>query len=153
MPQIGVIGAGSCSPETAALAEEVGAEIALREGVLVCGGLGGVMEAAARGAKQAGGITVGILPGNRFSDANPFIDIPIVTDLGHARNALVVHSSQALIAITGGYGTLSEIALALKLGKPVIGIKTWNVDPKVISTIHPAEAVAWAYEMIAHNQP
>jgi hypothetical protein len=148
MLQIGVVGAAACSPEIAKLAESVGKEIAHRGGVLVCGGLGGVMEAAARGAKQAGGVTVGILPGGRFADANPYIDIPIVTDLGHARNALVVHSAQAVIAVEGGYGTLSEIALALKLAKPVIGLKTWNVDPSIISTANPAEAVAKAYEMI-----
>jgi uncharacterized protein (TIGR00725 family) len=149
MPQIGVIGTGSCSSDIATLAEEVGAEIARQAGVLICGGLGGVMEAAARGAKQAGGVTVGILPGNSFTDANPFIDISIITDLGHARNALVVHSSQALIAVAGGYGTLSEIALALKLGKPVIGLKTWQVDPNIICVLNPIAAVARAYEMIA----
>ncbi len=109
------------------------------------------MEAAAKGARLAGGITVGILPGSNFADANPYIDIPIVTDLGHARNALVVHSSQVLIAVAGGYGTLSELALALKLGKPVIGIKTWNVDPNIILVDQPAAAVAKAYEVISHK--
>ncbi|MBW1839257.1 MAG: TIGR00725 family protein, partial [Deltaproteobacteria bacterium] len=105
--QIGVIGAGQCSSEIEKLAEEVGKEIARNKAVLVCGGLGGVMEASARGAKQEGGNTIGILPGVSFEDANPFIDIPIVTGLSHARNVLVVRSSHALIAIEGGYGTLS----------------------------------------------
>ena len=104
--QIGIIGASECSLETERLAEEVGREIARNKAILVCGGLGGVMEASARGAKQEGGITVGILPGFSFEDANPFIDIPIVTGLSHARNVLVVRSSHALIAIEGGYGTL-----------------------------------------------
>jgi hypothetical protein len=151
MLQIGVIGAGSCPTETAQVAEGVGREIARRGGVLICGGLGGVMEAAAKGAKQAGGLTVGILPGSSFADANPYIDIPIVTDLGHARNALVVHSSRAVIAVTGGYGTLSEIALALKLNKPVIGLNSWDIDARIIRALHPVEAVTKAYEMITQG--
>lgn len=147
--QIGVIGAGQCSPEAEKLAEEVGREIALNKATLVCGGLGGVMEASARGAKQEGGNTVGILPGFSFKDANPFIDIPIVTGLSHARNVLVVRSSHALIAIEGGYGTLSEIAIALKLGKPVIGLRcTWEVSKEIITVETAQEAVKRAISLI-----
>jgi uncharacterized protein (TIGR00725 family) len=96
--------------------------------VVVCGGLGGVMEAACRGAKDAGGTTVGILPGSDRAAANPFVDVAIPTGLGEARNALVVRAADALIAVGGGYGTLSEIALALKAGKPVVGVGTWDID-------------------------
>ena len=110
----------------------MGREIARAGAILVCGGLGGVMEASARGAQREGGITVGILPGDSFEDANPFIQVPVVTGLGHARNVLVVRSAQALIAVKGGYGTLSEVALALKMGKPVVGLHTWDVSRKII---------------------
>jgi len=96
--------------------------------VVVCGGLGGVMEAACRGAKEAGATTVGILPGADRSAANPFVDVAIPTGLGEARNALVVRAADALIAVGGAYGTLSEIALALKAGKRVAGIGTWDVE-------------------------
>ncbi len=148
MVQIGVIGAGQCSSRTSLLAEEVGKEIARAGAVLVCGGLGGVMEAAARGAQGEGGITVGILPGESFEDANPFIQIPVVTGLGHARNVLVVRSAQVLIAVKGGYGTLSEVALALKMGKPVIGLHSWDVSKKIIQVETPLEAVKKALRLI-----
>jgi len=148
MVQIGVIGAADCSAEGAALAYEVGTLLAQQGAVLVCGGLGGVMESAARGAKNAGGQTVGILPGVDAREANPYVDIKIVTGLSHARNVLVVRSSDALIAIEGGYGTLSEIAIGLKLGKPVIGLKTWDVDPNIIHVTTAAEAVAKALKLI-----
>jgi len=124
---IAVIGDGRCSAEVAALAEAVGRELAERGAVLVCGGLGGVMEAACRGAKAAGGLTIGILPGTVRGDANPYVDIPIVTGLGEARNVLVVQSSQVVIAVHGEYGTLSEIAHALKLDIPVVGLCTWEL--------------------------
>ena len=120
-----VIGPGD---EPAAGAAEVGRLVAERGAVLVCGGLGGAMEAACRGAKQAGGVTVGILPGSDRSDANPYLDVALPTGLGEARNALVVRAADAVIAIGGGYGTLSEIALALKAGKPVIGLGTWEIE-------------------------
>lgn len=148
MPQVGVIGAGYCSPETELLAEEVGRGIARAGAVLVCGGLGGVMEASARGAQREGGITVGILPGDSFEDANPFIQIPVVTGLGHARNVLVVRSAQVLIAVKGGYGTLSEVALALKMGKPVVGLHTWDVSKKITLVATPQEAVNKALRLI-----
>ncbi|OEU55981.1 MAG: TIGR00725 family protein, partial [Desulfuromonadales bacterium C00003096] len=115
MKMIGVIGAGQCKGEIYELAKKVGAGIAKAGAILVCGGLGGVMEGACRGAYEAGGQTVGILPGTDKAQANPYVTIPIVTDLGHARNILVVQSSDILFAISGGYGTLSEISIALKL--------------------------------------
>ena len=146
--QIGVIGAGQCSLEIERLAEEVGREIAKKKALLICGGLGGVMEASARGAKQEGGVTIGILPGFSFEDANPFIDIPIVTGLSHARNVLVVRSSQAIIAVEGGYGTLSEIGIALKLRKPVVGLRTWDVRKKIVTVETPEDAVKKAISLI-----
>ena len=146
--QIGVIGAGQCSLEIERLAEEVGREIAKKKALIICGGLGGVMEASARGAKKEGGVTIGILPGFSFEDANPFIDIPIVTGLSHARNVLVVRSSQAIIAVEGGYGTLSEIGIALKLRKPVVGLRTWNISKKIITVETPEDAVKKAMSLI-----
>lgn len=122
---VGVMGAGDCNGEIYEQARKVGAGIAKAGGILVCGGLGGVMEGACQGAYEAGGQTVGILPGPDRTHANPYVTIPIVTDLGHARNVLVVRSSDILVAIAGGYGTLSEISIALKLGRPVIGLHTW----------------------------
>jgi hypothetical protein len=144
MLQIGVIGTGHCSEEAALMAEEVGREIARSRALLICGGLGGVMAAAARGASEEGGTTVGILPGALMEEANPHITIPIVTSMSHARNVVVVRSSHVLIAIEGGYGTLSEIAIALKLGKPVIGLHTWDVSSKIIEAASPQEAVRLA---------
>lgn len=125
---IGVIGGGRCSAETARIAEEVGRRIAEHGAVLVCGGLGGVMEAACRGAQAAGGLTVGILPGNDRAEANPYVRIPIVTGMGEMRNVIIIKSVQAVIAVDGEYGTLSEIGHALKRGLPVIGIHTWEIS-------------------------
>jgi uncharacterized protein (TIGR00725 family) len=123
---ISVIGADSCNNEIDKTAEEVGTLIAKRNAVLVSGGLDGVMEAASKGAREAGGVTVGILPGFTKDDANEYVTIPITTGLSHARNIIVVRSADAVIAVSGEYGTLSEIAIALKLCKPVIGIQTWG---------------------------
>ena len=116
--------------------------------MLVCGGRGGVMEAACRGAKSGGGTTVGILPGDRRSDANPHVDVALATGLGEARNALVVRAADALIAVGGEYGTLSEIALALKAGKPVVGLDTWDIGAIVRAT-EPGEAVRRALDLAA----
>jgi len=138
---IGVIGAGVCSDEVHKLAEEVGERIAGAQAVLVCGGLGGVMEAASKGAKKQGGITIGILPGIDRNYANPYIDFPIVTGLGEGRNLLVVRNSDAVIAFPGEYGTLSEIAFCLKLGKPVVGLSTWEVSDKIIQAKNAQDAV------------
>jgi len=149
---IAVIGAGECTPEVVRLAEEVGRRLAERGAILICGGLGGVMEAACRGAKGAGGTTVGVLPGTNPGDANPYVDIPIATGMGQARNVIVVASAQATIAVGGGYGTLSEIGHARKLGIPVVGLETWNLKKEgytgIMEAQSPAEAVeraiAWA---------
>jgi uncharacterized protein (TIGR00725 family) len=121
-------------------AELVGRELGSRGVVLVCGGLGGVMEAACRGAKESGGRTVGILPGADRSAANPYVDVAIATGLGEARNALVVRAADALIAVGGGYGTLSEVALGLKAGKRVVGLGTWDVEG-VVAADSPEAAV------------
>ena len=141
---IGVIGAGDCSEDVRKLAEEVGERIAKAGAVLVCGGLGGVMEASSKGAKKQGGITIGILPGIDKDQANHFIDFPIVTGLGEGRNLLVIRNSDAVIALPGEFGTLSEIAFSLKLGKPVIGLSTWDVSEKIIKAKNPEEAVRFA---------
>jgi len=124
---IAVVGPGTCTPEEAALAEAVGRGLAERGAILVCGGRGGVMEAACRGAKAASGLTVGLLPGTSPAEANAYVDVPLATGLGEARNVLVVRAAQAVIAIGGEFGTLSEIAFALKLGVPVIGLNTWEL--------------------------
>jgi hypothetical protein len=128
MIYVAVVGPGEAEERHAAAAEKVGRLLAEGGALLVCGGLGGVMEAACRGARAAGGTTVGILPGLDRSAANPHLDLSLPTGLGEARNALVVRAADAVIAIGGGYGTLSEIALALRAGKPVIGLDTWEID-------------------------
>ena len=127
---VAVATGGDADPEECALAEMVGRELARRGAVLLCGGLGGGMEAACRGAKEAGGTTVGILPGAQRLDANPYVDIALATGLGEARNALVVRAADALIAVAGEFGTLSEIALALRTGTPVVGLATWQLSKK-----------------------
>ena len=124
---IGVIGAGSADDKTLKSAEVIGRLLGKRNALLVCGGLGGVMEAAARGAKAEGGTTIGILPQDSTDLANPYIDIPIATGFGEGRNVIIVRTADALIAVGGEYGTLSEIAFALKMGKKVIGLRTWNI--------------------------
>lgn len=127
--QIGVIGAGSCPDAIYQVARDLGFEIGKMGWTLICGGLKGVMEGAARGCIEAGGLTVGILPGTDKKMSNPYIRIPLPTGIGEGRNMLVVRASDVIVSIAGGFGTLSEIALALKINKPVIGIKTWgNID-------------------------
>lgn len=144
---IGVIGAANASEEEKRTSEEVGFLIARRDCFLLCGGMGGVMEAACRGAKSAGGTTIGILPGSEPSSANRFIDIPIVTGMGEARNVIVAKSSHCIIAIGGSFGTLSEISFALKSGIPVIGLDTWDVSEEIIRCETPEEAVRTAFEL------
>ncbi len=146
-PIIGVIGGSTCTTEETALAEETGRLLAQRGAVLVCGGLGGVMEAVARGARANGGTTVGILPGADPAAANAYIDIPLATGLGEMRNFLIVRTAHALIAIGGGVGTLSEIALAQRIGKPVVGLHDSfrnTVDIPRVETV--PEAVWWALQ-------
>jgi len=153
---IAVVGGSVVSPRVASLAEEVGRELARRGAAVVCGGLGGVMEAACKGAKEAGGITIGILPGDPWDKEgkpNPYVDIPIVTGMGYARNAIVVKSAQAVIAIDGSFGTLSEIAYALQAGIPVIGLETWDLSQKGKqdnSILHARDAVDAVEQALAH---
>ncbi|MFQ5735414.1 MAG: TIGR00725 family protein [Thermodesulfobacteriota bacterium] len=143
---IAVVGGGDEDPVRDILAEQVGRLIAQADCALVNGGLGGVMRACAKGAREAGGLTFGLLPGSRSSDANEFIEVAVPTGLGEMRNALIVRAAAAVIAIGGGYGTLSEIALALKTGKPVVGLKTWDISPDVLKAASPEEAVRLALE-------
>ncbi len=125
--RIGVIGGARPEPRFEKIAREVGRRIAQAGAVLVCGGLSGVMKAASQGAKEAGGLTIGILPGAQTSDANPYIDVPIATGLGYTRNSIVAMNADVLIAVDGEYGTLSEIAYGRIFGKPVIGLESWDV--------------------------
>jgi uncharacterized protein (TIGR00725 family) len=149
-PWIAVVGPGRAGEAELALAEEVGAEVADAGAVLVCGGLGGVMEAACRGARSRRGRTVGLLPGLDRGEANGWVEIAIPTGLGEVRNALVVRAADALIAIGGAWGTLSEIALGLKTGRPVIGLGTWELarDGRAVDGIvamnSPRDAVSQA---------
>ena len=139
---ISVVGAGECSADEAKTAEEVGGLIAEAGFGVVCGGLGGVMEAACKGCKEAGGTTVGILPGSDPAEANEWVDLAVPTGMGEARNALVAKAGEAMVAVGGEYGTLSEIAFALKLKKRVAGIGTWNLgDGHIIEAKTPSEAV------------
>jgi uncharacterized protein (TIGR00725 family) len=154
---IAVIGGSQASVAELKSAEIVGREIARSGAVLVCGGMGGVMEAACRGARMEGGMTVGILPGENHLSANEFVDIPIVTGIGYARNVAVVRSARVVIAIGGSYGTLSEIGHALQSGVPVIGLETWVISRKgkdkspIVEARTAAEAVAKALEMIGET--
>ena len=152
-PRIAVCGSGRCDEATYEQAHEVGRLIGAAGAVLLCGGLGGVMEAACRGAREAGGFTVGILPGLEAAAANPYVDLPIVTGMGQARNVILVLSAQAIIAVAGEAGTLSEVALALKLGRPVVGLRTWRLlrpdgtpEERLLPAHSPEEAVRLALE-------
>ncbi len=154
---IAVIGASQCSPREAKLAEEVGRELAKQGVALICGGLGGVMEAVCKGASLEGGVTIGILPGGNRHAANPYVQIPIVTNMGEARNVVIVKSAEAVIAIGGSYGTLSEIGHALRNGVPVVGLNTWSLsrkgetDDSIIPAQNPIEAVSTALSLIKNR--
>ena len=141
---IGVIGAGDCPAEIYETSYNVGRIIGEKGWVLICGGLGGVMEGAAKGCFERGGITVGLLPGTEKRSANPYITLVIPTGMGEARNVLVVRASDVVLAIAGGFGTLSEIGLALKIGKPVIGLSTWRDIDGVDYVQTPQQAIARA---------
>ena len=144
---VGVIGAGQCSEKIYELAREVGRGIGRKGWYLLCGGLSGVMEGAARGCSEVGGTTIGLLPGLERTLANPFIKIAIPTGLGEGRNLLIVRASDVLIAVAGGYGTLSEIALSLKTGKRVIGLETWRNIEGIQHVATPEEAIERAREV------
>ncbi len=145
---IGVIGGGKCSAAIYTMAEEVGCLIAENKFLLICGGLFGVMEAACKGAKDGGGKTIGVLPGLERTDANDYVDIPIVTGMADARNLIIVRSASAVIAIGGEYGTLSEISFSLKFNVPIVGLKTWAVSPAINQVNTAKEAVAKAISLI-----
>ncbi|WP_420265188.1 TIGR00725 family protein [Candidatus Magnetominusculus dajiuhuensis] len=141
---VGVIGGRDVSPWHLGEAEKVGRLVALKGGLLICGGLEGVMEAVCKGAKKGGGLTVGVLPQGDKKHANRYVDIPIATGMGAARNAIIAQTADVLIAIGGSYGTLSEIAYALQFNKPVIGLKTWDVEGVIVAETA-AEAVEKAF--------
>jgi uncharacterized protein (TIGR00725 family) len=151
---VAVVGGAQCSRDEAKLAEAVGVELAKKKVTLICGGLGGVMAAACKGARSAGGKTVGIVPGNTRDEANSYVDIPIVTGIGEARNVIVVNTAQAVIAIGGKFGTLAEIAYALRSKIPVVGLNTWTLSKNgrlvksIIAANNPKEAVEKALAAI-----
>jgi uncharacterized protein (TIGR00725 family) len=157
-PRIGVSGAGDATATEVEVATRLGAALARRGAVVVCGGLGGVMTACARGAHEAGGLTIGILPGADAGAANPWITVPVVTDMGHARNVILVHSAEALVAVGGSYGTLSEVALALKIGVPVAALGSWQPEraghppPPITVLDDPEAAAAWAITAAARTR-
>jgi uncharacterized protein (TIGR00725 family) len=145
---IGVIGGNICTSEESKIAEKVGELIAKSGILLICGGMGGVMEAACKGASNAGGLTIGILPSDDINKKNPYIDIPIVTGMGIGRNIIIVRTADALIAINGKYGTLSEISFALQLNKPVFALQPWLAIPGVKIVKTPEMAVNLALNSI-----
>lgn len=152
---IGVIGSSKADQETMKLAELVGAEIARRGAAVVCGGLTGVMEAVCKGARSQGGLTIGIIPSYSKEDANPYVQIPIVTGMGMGRNVMVVMTADVLIAVSGEFGTLSEIAHALNIGKKVIALRTWKLQnartkpiPDLVEVDTPERAVDIALRCI-----
>jgi uncharacterized protein (TIGR00725 family) len=157
-PYIAVIGPSAGTPAELALGQEVGGLIAEAGAVLVCGGMGGVMETAAGGCADAGGRSVGILPSESRLDANPYLTVAVATGLGEARNAIVARTADAVIAIHGEFGTLSEIALALKMGKPVIGLGTWELAKDgvpvdaVVRASDPQDAVKTALQLIERRE-
>ncbi len=144
---IAVIGGRRVRKELLLIAEDVGRLIAERGAVLLCGGLGGIMEASAKGAKDAGGLTLGVLPQDDKGHANPFIDVPVATGLGIGRNVIIARTADSLVAIGGQYGTLSEIAFSLQLKKPVVGIETWDIDG-VIRAETPEDAVRKIFDKL-----
>lgn len=146
-PVIAVVGAGKCSRKLRDQAAVVGAYVAQHGGVILCGGMGGIMEGAARGAKEHGGTTIGILPTDDPADANEFIDIIIPTGFGDARNIMVVRSADVIVAFPGKYTTLTEMAFALKAGKPVISVNAWRLGEEIIQVADPLEAAEKAMEI------
>lgn len=156
---ISVVGGNTGPPELMAQAEALGRELARRGCTVVCGGRGGVMEAVCRGARSEGGHTIGILPGTGRDDMNPYVEFPIVTGMGYARNVVVALSGEAVIAVGGSYGTLSEIAHALNHGKPVVGLQTWLLghegadDHAIIRASDPQDAVEKAMAAALARRP
>jgi uncharacterized protein (TIGR00725 family) len=151
-PTVAVIGAGDAPASVRELAFEVGRELALAGAVLVCGGLGGVMEAAAHGARESGGHTIGILPGYAAASANQFIEFAIATGMGEARNAVVIGSANAVIALAGEGGTLAEIGFALKLGRPIVALAAWDHIDGLQRASSAAAAVTMALSAVARRE-
>ncbi len=147
---IAVIGGREATEELLSIAEEVGKEIARAGAILLNGGLGGVMLHSSKGAKEAGGLVIGILPQEDVKQANPYVDIPIATGLGIGRNVIIARTADAVVAVGGGYGTLSEIAFALQLGKPVVGVRTWGIKG-VLEAKTPEDPVKTALTLITNN--
>lgn len=147
-PLIAVCGGGSTDPKRELLARETGRILAERGAILICGGLGGVMSAAAQGAREAGGLTVGILPGMDKVEANPYIDLALATGLGHVRNTIIVRSAQGIIALPGESGTLSEVAFGLTIKRPVVGLQAWADIEGVLPATTPAEAVELVLKLL-----
>ena len=147
-PYVAVVGAGDADAAQERAAEEVGHELATAGAVVVCGGLGGVMAAACRGAREAGGVTLGLLPGSDRSAGNPWLTVAVATGMGELRNGLVARASDGLVAVGGGFGTLSEIALALKLGRPVVGVGTWDIAAPLVRIDDPRAAARRLLELV-----
>ena len=155
MIMVGVIGASEADEQLCTVAEHVGEELASRGAIVICGGLTGVMEAVCRGARKRDGMTVGIIPSDRKEDANPHVQIPIVTGIGVARNAIITRTADVVIAVGGQFGTLSEIGYALSMGKTVVAIDSWRLEraterqlPGLINASNPKEAVDIALESL-----
>ncbi len=146
-PMIAIVGAGKCSKKLRDMAAQAGKYIAEHGGVVVCGGMGGIMEGAAKGAKEAGGVTIGILPTDNIEDANEYIDYVIPTGFGEARNIMVVRAADAVVAFPGKYGTLSEMAFAMHAGKPVISVNAWRLSDEIEHADDPIEAAKRALEL------
>ncbi|MBU8932773.1 MAG: TIGR00725 family protein [candidate division Zixibacteria bacterium] len=151
-PVVAVVGAGKCSKKLRDIAAVIGKYVAEQGGVIVCGGMGGVMEGAARGAKEAGGVTIGILPTQDKNDANEFIDYVIPTGFGEARNIMVIRSADGVVALPGKYGTLSEMAFALQMKKPLVSVSAWKLGDEIRHVETPEEAAKLVMELIEEAQ-
>ncbi|MCK5032308.1 MAG: TIGR00725 family protein [Calditrichia bacterium] len=145
---IAVIGAGDCEPEIYDQAYELGQLLSENGFTVVCGGLGGVMEAVCKGIKSKNGTTIGILPGNGTSEANQYVDFGVATGMGIGRNIIIIRSASVVIAVNGKFGTLSEVAFALQLNKPVIGLNTWDVSDQILEVKSPQEALIKVKEIL-----
>ena len=146
-PVIAIIGAGKCSKKLCDMAADIGKYVAENGGVVLCGGLGGIMEGAARGAKEAGGTTIGIIPSENKADANRFIDYVIPSGFGEARNVLIIRSADAIVALPGKFGTLSEMAFALISGKPIVSVQAWKLGDEILQVDDHIEAAKLALEL------
>ncbi len=152
-PRVSVIGAGTCGPAVAAQAFELGQGLAAMGITVVTGGLAGVMEAVSKGARSVGGRTIGILPGERLEDANPYVEEPIATGIGHMRNAMVVMNGHMVVAVAGEWGTFSELALAKKMGKVVVAMGKWSTVPDVVEAHDAGHAVTVVHQHLVQAFP